>query len=231
MIPSNESSTDRDDHTVATAETARVTNTSSSTEGGDEKDENAERHLNLVDKLGGPEKLIRLMDEFYSRVIVDPVLTKFFLNTDMNKLKRHSLNIIATAFAPTERSGDAMDIPAYLSKSHKRLFEQRGVTEVHFDRFVGLFVETMESLDVDPETVGEAEGKLRRFRCVFEEGAAAAASARRIKRRDSKVRFLDEERARSWGVSLSEREKYVAGACVVAGAIVASCLVLRKRRF
>ena len=204
----------------------------------------------LLDKLGGPDKMLALMDEFYGRVVVDPQLSRFFQNIDVIKLKRHSLNIIATAFSPdAPPSNDSSaplinDIPAYLAKTHKNMFEKQGHTEEHFDLFVGHFGDTMASVGVEEETMQEAKEKLLRFRIVFEEGAQKAADKMK-KKRESKVRFSSSEqgnmknsigdlyvRSRETLASMSEDPKWRAvGLCVfVVGVITASSIVLKRRR-
>lgn len=209
--------------------------------------------LTLLDKLGGADKMIALMDEFYSRVLADPQLARFFENIDVVKLKRHSLNIIATAFSPDAPPSDdggaplIQDIPAYLTRTHKNLFEKQGHTEEHFDLFVGHFGGTMESVGVETETMQEAKEKLLKFRIVFEQGAQNA-EAKKKKKRDSKVHFSSEvDGKRSVQQSIVDfyvRSKDVVaahlpddpkwkavGTCVaVVGIITTVSVILRKQR-
>lgn len=196
----------------------------------------------LLDKLGGPDKMLIVMDDFYGRVLQDPQLARFFAKTDVVKLKRHSLNIIATAFSPAEESNTTstnngapliQDIPAYLSKTHRRLFEKEGVTEEHFDLFVGHFGDTMEYAGVEQETQLEAMDKLKTFRVIFEEGAQAAAEKQKRKSQ-SKVTFESDSNKtplEKVKYAMSQDPWKTAGVAVtVVGVIAISSMVIRKRR-
>lgn len=64
-----------------------------------------------------------------------------------------------------------MDVPAYLTKAHQRLFETKGLNEKHFDLVAGHLVDALVALGIQKQLIDECVGVVGPLRTVFEQGA------------------------------------------------------------
>ncbi len=119
---------------------------------------------NLVDQIGGQERLNDLISQFYERVIADPVLAPFFAETPMDKLLSMQREFFAVALgAPTTYSG------MKLYNAHK----DRGITREHLSRYTEHLLQTLKDAGIEeqqgnlvvpriavhsPEVLGESGG-------------------------------------------------------------------------
>jgi hemoglobin len=63
----------------------------------------------LYDQIGGAEGITRLVDLFYSRVLADPELERFFAHVEMAKLRRMQVELFSAALGgPQKYSGRPM---------------------------------------------------------------------------------------------------------------------------
>ena len=100
----------------------------------------------IYDRIGGEAALAAAVDGFYVRVLGDPELKPFFAGVNMGALKLHQRAFFAQALGgPARYRGRDM-------KSAHRRFQ---ISQRHFDRAAGHLAETLTSLGVDGETVGE----------------------------------------------------------------------------
>ena len=98
----------------------------------------------LYDRLGGDDCVARLTDEFYARVLQDPLLEHFFKSTDVDKLKRMQREFFSAALdGPVHYSG----IP--LGHAHAGL----GINSRHFGHFVQHLLETLQTFDLTDREV------------------------------------------------------------------------------
>jgi len=105
----------------------------------------------IYDRIGGAPAIGATVDAFYVRVLADPELKSFFTNTNMGVLKAKQKAFFAQALGgPAEYKGRKMG-PAHAPMK---------ITQRHFDRVAGHLVDTLQSLGVDPETVGEIVGAI-----------------------------------------------------------------------
>jgi hemoglobin len=100
----------------------------------------------LYDRLGGEAAIVAAVEQFYVRVLADPMLAPFFKDIEMSRLKRHQFAFLSQALGgPSRYSGASM------SKAHLHLaIEQR-----HFDAVAGHLVEVLRALGVSPEVIAD----------------------------------------------------------------------------
>jgi hemoglobin len=131
-----------------------------------------ERKAILLDKLGGRDALNEALDEFYDRQLNDPRLVTFFRGTDMEILKWHQFNLMGIAFSHVPNN---VDLRHLLLVRHKRLFEEQGLSEQHFDIVLEHFQKTLQDRKVEPALIQEVMDVVRPIRSIFQEGAKVAA--------------------------------------------------------
>lgn len=136
-----------------------------------ETTEDARSPTSLLMRLGGSVAVRAVVEEFYTRLLDDEELSKFFDNVNMTALRLHQIKFFEIAFSTIP---DDMDVPALLKEKHKALFAQ-GLNATHFDKVVEHFVATLAQLGVSAQLINEAAGIVTPLRVVFEEGAAEAA--------------------------------------------------------
>lgn len=102
--------------------------------------------MTLYDRIGGHAAVSAAVDEFYIRVLNDPLLAPFFESTDIDRLKRHQFAFLSQAMGgPRQYSGASM------ARAHARLcIEQR-----HFDAVVSHLGRTLRHLRVSEQLIGE----------------------------------------------------------------------------
>jgi hemoglobin len=105
----------------------------------------------LYDRLGGEPSVNAAVDIFYVKVLGDTLLAPFFDGVDMEKQKTHQRAFLTVAFGgPSRYSGRGM------AAAHRRLVEDMGLTDKHFDAVVGHLGATLVELGVPGEMVQEA---------------------------------------------------------------------------
>ena len=97
----------------------------------------------LYHRIGGDKAMDVVVDLFYRKVLEDELVGKFFDDVDMDSQRLKQKNFLCMAFGgPYQFSG--MD----LRKTHSRLVEKMGLTDVHFDRVMELFKDSLEELHI-----------------------------------------------------------------------------------
>jgi hemoglobin len=132
----------------------------------DTKDE-GELQAHLLERIGGESALKAAVNEFYTRLVVDKDLERFFVGVPLDVLKSHQEKFMRLAF--TNSVPEDMDVAAHMKTKHYRLFAM-GLDETHFDKVASHFVETLQHLGVDQTLIGEAVGAIGPLRQVFEKG-------------------------------------------------------------
>ena len=101
-----------------------------------------QREETLYDRIGGEAAVARLLDEFYERVLADPVLAPFFAETSMDRLRAMQREFFATALdGPIRYSGQS------LGAAHSEL----GIRPPHLARFVGHLLSTLRDHGTDEQ--------------------------------------------------------------------------------
>lgn len=93
----------------------------------------------LYEKLGGAPAIDVAVEDFYKRVLVDPLVKDFFKNTNMNFQKRHQRNFLTFV-----TGGPKVYDGRTLRESHKNM----GLKDEHFDKIKELLTATLRDLGV-----------------------------------------------------------------------------------
>ena len=109
----------------------------------------------IFDRIGGAEAVAAVVDDFYDRVLADPLLSGFFANTDMARLKAHqrSLHRRRARRAATYRGRT-------MAEAHAGL----GLKPEHFDAVVTHLTESLRKHDVAEDiiaTIGDTLAPLK----------------------------------------------------------------------
>lgn len=106
--------------------------------------------MSLYDDLGGEAAIDAAVDKFYVKVLADDRVKHFFENTDMKKQHAHQKKFLTFAFGgPNAYSGRTMGV------AHKRLVDELGLNDTHFDAIVELLAGTLKDMGVPDEKIGE----------------------------------------------------------------------------
>jgi hemoglobin len=121
----------------------------------------------LFQRLGGVAAVRAAVDEFYTRILQDPALARFFDETSLPVLKLHQVQFLKIAFVAIP---DDLDVGKLLLDKHQRLFEM-GLDGSHFDLVAGHFIGALNHLSVPQALIDESVGVVASLRPVFVEGA------------------------------------------------------------
>ena len=102
--------------------------------------------VSIYDKIGGPEAIEVVVEDFYARVLADGQLAGFFAGTNMNRLKGKQVEFFAVALG-------AHDV--YTGAPMKQVHQGRGITMVHFNLVAGHLADALAAAGVPPRTVTE----------------------------------------------------------------------------
>lgn len=107
---------------------------------------NPSRQGNLYERIGGAPAITAAVELFYEKVLADPFLSPFFLDSSMQRLKAHQFAFLSQALGgPRSYNGASMQ------HAHKRLvIEQR-----HFDAVAMHLIETLRDLSVPEDIITE----------------------------------------------------------------------------
>ena len=114
----------------------------------------ANKQQTLFERVGGEQTIRELIHEFYDRVVDDPELKPFFINTSMDKLRRMQREFFSAALdGPTTYTGRP------LSYVH----HGRGITKHHFALYVGHLIQTLKSLEIDEQHVQDIISRINTY--------------------------------------------------------------------
>jgi len=98
----------------------------------------------IYDTLGAHKGIRRAVDQFYERVVADRTLARYFVDVDVEALRRHQVELLAAAVGgPGRYSGRAM------AKAHEGL----KITDAAFDRVLGHLNATLVDVGADDGTI------------------------------------------------------------------------------
>ena len=104
----------------------------------------------LFEKLGGKEAVNLTVDKFYERVLNDDRVKHFFEGIDMKKQRNHQKNFMTYAFGGASHfDGRSM------RDAHKRLVEDMGLSDEHFDAIAENLVTTLKELGISQDLIDE----------------------------------------------------------------------------
>lgn len=121
----------------------------------------------LFSRLGGVETVRAVVNEFYTRILADDQLKRFFDQASMTALRLHQLEFMKLAFTEIP---DDVDPVALLTEKHQRLFRE-GLNGEHFDLVAQHFVGALQHHRVDQILIDEAATVIMSFRPTFLAGA------------------------------------------------------------
>ena len=97
----------------------------------------------LYDRVGGDKAMEVCVDLFYQKVLNDNLVSHFFEDTDMEKQRLKQKSFLAMAFGGPYQYSD-LD----MRTAHKPLIEKYGLSDVHFNRIMEIFKETLTELNI-----------------------------------------------------------------------------------
>ena len=107
-------------------------------------------NTSLYERIGGENALDSLVEMFYKKVLDNDHVKGFFDGVDMNKQKLKQKQFLSSALgASTTYTGRSLDI------AHRKLVENQGLKNEHFDTIVKLMHESLKELNLDDSVVNE----------------------------------------------------------------------------
>jgi hemoglobin len=120
--------------------------------------------MSIYDEIGGPTAVSAAVDEFYVRVIADPVLAPYFAGTDILRLKAHQRAFIAAAIGGPE---------PYLGRNMAEAHARLAISSSDFDRVVGHLVDALAALGVPAPVIGAIGASLAPLKGEIAQGPAS----------------------------------------------------------
>ncbi len=97
----------------------------------------------IFEEIGGFDAILAAVDIFYSKVMKDELLARFFEHLDMDSQGNKMVSFMAWAFGgPDEYKGRDLRI------AHQGLVKNMGLNDQHFDAVATHLKSTLEELDV-----------------------------------------------------------------------------------
>lgn len=107
----------------------------------------------LYEKIGGEPAVDAAVEKFYEKVLADDRIKHFFEGVDMKKQASHQKRFLTYAFGGAPNySGNSM------RQAHKRLVEEMGLSDEHFNAVMENLGATLVDLGVPQELIAEAAG-------------------------------------------------------------------------
>jgi hemoglobin len=108
----------------------------------------------LFERVGGEQTIRELIHEFYDRVVADPELKPFFINTSMDKLRRMQREFFSAA----------LDGPInYTGRPLSHVHHGRGITKHHFALYVGHLIDTLQDHAINDQDVNDLIGRINTY--------------------------------------------------------------------
>ncbi|KAL4424811.1 hypothetical protein ABPG77_000851 [Micractinium sp. CCAP 211/92] len=142
----------------------------------EEEDEEEELQLSLYDQVGGGVVMKSIVDTFYSRVLGDERLARFFDGIDMSKHRRKFLLFAIYVMGGPDDYEHSSDPWPQLYAVHERLIKHAGLKEQHFDLVKLHFRESLEEMGVGQKQVAKALAVVESTRRVIFPLEAAAST-------------------------------------------------------
>lgn len=101
----------------------------------------------LIDQLGGPKRLRLTIENFYDKIVSDPMLAPLFAESDMSNIRSKQKMFFSMVLG-----GDDAYHGRDLTKAHAHLVDD-GIGDPHFSRMKALFRQTMVEMVVDEATI------------------------------------------------------------------------------
>jgi len=107
----------------------------------------------LYERIGGEAAVDAAVDKFYVKVLADDRIKHFFEGIDMKRQAAHQKLFLTYAF------GGRPDYPGRAMRAaHKRLVDDMGLSDEHFDAVIENLGATLKELGVADDLIAEAAG-------------------------------------------------------------------------
>jgi len=107
--------------------------------------------ISLFERLGGEAAIDAAVDLFYRKVLEDDRIKHFFAGVDMQRQAGHQKLFFMFVFG---------GIPNYpgqaMRQAHKRLVEEMGLSDAHFDAVIENLGSALQELGVSEDLIAEA---------------------------------------------------------------------------
>jgi hemoglobin len=123
--------------------------------------------MSIYDGIGGAAAVRAAVDDFYDRVLADQGLAPFFAQTDLPRLKAHQRSFITAAIG-----GPEIFAGRDMATAHASL----GITDVQFDAVVTHLADTLTSLGVPADIIGQIGAALAPLRTSIVTAPAVAVN-------------------------------------------------------
>jgi len=111
----------------------------------------AEAPVSDYQRIGGGRAVSAVVDRFYDLVLADPQLAPFFVETDVNRLKRHQVLLIS----------QVMGGPAdYDGRSLREAHDGLNISSADFGRVVTHLVAALQEASVPDDVIGRLGAQL-----------------------------------------------------------------------
>src|SRR5262249_22986439 len=111
----------------------------------------AEAPISDYQRIGGGRAVSAVVDRFYDSVLADPQLAPFFVDTDLNRLKRHQVLLISQVMGgPADYDGQS------LREAHSGM----DINSDHFGRVVTHLVAALQEASVPDDVIGRLGAQL-----------------------------------------------------------------------
>jgi len=111
----------------------------------------AEAPISDYQRIGGGRAVSAVVDRFYESVLADPQLAPLFVDTDLNRLKRHQVLLISQVMGgPADYDGQS------LREAHSGM----DINSAHFGRVVTHLVAALEEASVPDDVIGRLGAQL-----------------------------------------------------------------------
>ncbi|CEM39929.1 unnamed protein product [Vitrella brassicaformis CCMP3155] len=104
----------------------------------------------LYVRIGGAAAVEAAVDRFYTKILADDRVKRFFSETDMKKQRSHMGKFLTFAFG-----GSSSYSERGMREAHKKPVSQ-GMDETHFDAVMENLAATLKDLGVPDDLIGEA---------------------------------------------------------------------------
>ena len=107
-------------------------------------------HRSLYTRIGGPDVVDSIIDEFYGNVMADERINHFFAGLPPSRFKSHQTNLLMHMFG-----GRSKGFGIILRDAHADLIKHHGLTPAHFDAMIEDLMAALKTLDLSHMTTVE----------------------------------------------------------------------------
>ncbi|GLI58420.1 hypothetical protein VaNZ11_000123 [Volvox africanus] len=114
----------------------------------------------LLERLGGPDAVRRMVEAFCRKLYGDNKLMVFLEHTDMTSLRAKQCNFLTWLFNPRDQPNTSR----HVRTAHLRMIKQRGFARDHFELGLTYFEEAVREQGLSEALVKEVMAKIRPYK-------------------------------------------------------------------